>query len=386
MNVLLLTQFFSTTKGGGEYVFSLIAKMLADSRNNVWVITNKIKGESYQSNKNINIIFVPPQIDYQGGLPSSFSENLRYSINAIVKGVSLIRKEKMDIIHSNNFAPALAGSFLSTLTNKPHITTVHDVFSLCGDNYWESWGKQTDVSKLSVKLAPFFEKMILRLKHEAIHTVSETTKDDLIKFGAKKPIYVISNTIQVNNTEERKPAPMQFIAIGRLVFYKNLEVVLKAIKIVKNKFPQIKLIVIGGGPYRKNLEKFSNELEINENVEFTDYVSEEKKMELLSSSQALLFPSLCEGFGLVILEAFSQKKPVLVSDIPPLSEIVVNEENGYVIPPHDETEWAKKIIEIVENPENANLMGQSGFRLLEKKYTHANMLNYVLKMYDEIKR
>ena len=136
----------------------------------------------------------------------------------------------------------------------------------------------------------------------------------------------------------------------------------------------------------KNLEKFSNELKINENVEFTDYVSEEKKMELLSSSQALLFPSLCEGFGLVILEAFSQKKPVLVSNIPPLSEIVVNKENGYVIPPHDETEWAKKIIEIVENPENANLMGQSGFRLLEKKYTHANMLNYVLKMYNEIKR
>lgn len=386
MNVLLLTQFFSTTKGGGEYVFSLIAKALADSRNNVWVITNKIKGESYQSNKNIKIIFVPPQIDYQGGLPSSFSENLRYSINAIVKGVSLIRKEKIDIIHSNNFAPALAGSFQSTLTNKPHITTVHDVFSLCGDNYWESWGKQTDVSKLSVKLAPFFEKMILRLKHEAIHTVSQTTKDDLIKFGAKKPIYVIPNTIEIKNTEESKSAPMQFIAIGRLVFYKNLEVVLKAIKIVKNKFPQIKLIVIGGGPYRKNLEKFSNELEINENVEFTDYVSEEKKMELLSSSQALLFPSLCEGFGLVILEAFSQKKPVLVSDVPPLSEIVVNEENGYVIPPHDETEWAKKIIEIVENPENANLMGQSGFRLLEKKYTHANMLNYVLKMYNEIKR
>jgi len=73
MNVLLLSQFLSTTKGGGEYVFSLMAKMLAENNHNVWIITNRISGEQYPSNKNIEIITVSPTLQYEGGLPTVFS-------------------------------------------------------------------------------------------------------------------------------------------------------------------------------------------------------------------------------------------------------------------------------------------------------------------------
>src|SRR5438093_3689023 len=170
MNVLLLTQFFSTTRGGGEYVFSMIAQLLAEKGNNVWVITNMIKGEEYTSHKNIKIVFVPPLLVYKGGLPPGFKDNITYSLCAIKTALSLIKKEKIDIIHSNNFAGALAGAMISTLTSKPHITTIHDVYSLYED-FWKQWGRQSNVSKLNVLLAPFFEKMIIRLKYAAIHTV-----------------------------------------------------------------------------------------------------------------------------------------------------------------------------------------------------------------------
>src|SRR5579863_4016686 len=113
MNILLLSQFFSTTKGGGEYVFSMLAKMLVKNGHKVWIVTNKIEGESYD--KNLNIIFVKPTIKYQGGLPPTFSDNIRYAINAIIVGSKIIKKNKIDIVHSNNFSPALAGSILSSL-------------------------------------------------------------------------------------------------------------------------------------------------------------------------------------------------------------------------------------------------------------------------------
>lgn len=385
MKILLLSQFFSTSKGGGEYVFRVLAQSLAQDGHEVWIITNRIKDEKYLSHSHIKIIFVPPQLEYRGGLPQGLMDNIRYSINATLKGFSLIRKEKIHIIHSNNFAPALAGSLLSSLTRIPNITTVHDIFSLCGKNYWKLWGKQANVARVNVILGPFFEKLMLRLNHSAIHTVSEATKDDLIKFGAKKPIYVISNVLENKNMlTTQEPIDFQFIYIGRLVFYKNLEVVFRAINIVKKSYPKIMLIIVGGGPHKKNLENLVKDLGLQNNIKFSGFVSLEEKVKLLGKSQALVFPSLCEGFGLVILEAFAQKKPVIVANVRPLSDIVSDKINGFVISPHNEKEWAEALIKIIKNPENSNRMGQSGRELLEDKYNIQKMLKGILEMYKNV--
>jgi len=382
MKILLLTQFFSTTKGGGEYVFSLIAKTLADSGNEVWVITNQIKGETYPAHQNIKIVFVPPLLEYKGGLPPGFRDNITYSLSALRKGISIIKKEKIDIIHSNNFAPALAGSMLSILTGKPHITTVHDVFSLCGKNYWKSWGKQSNISRLNVTLAPYFEKIIIKLRCEAIHTVSDATKDDLLKIGTKNSIYIIPNTIEINTIKKMEQDPYQFVYVGRLVFYKNLEVVIKAINLARKEYPKITLFIVGNGPHRKNLEGLVNQLNLQENVKFTGFVSKDEKLRLLSTSQALVFPSLCEGFGLVMLEAFEQSKPVLVSNIRPMSDIISHKVTGFVISPHNENEWSDMLIEIVKNPTMAKQMGDSGRKTLEEKYSIQKMQENILSMYS----
>ena len=386
MNILLLSQFFSTTKGGGEYVFNLIAKSLSEQGHLVWVITNKVKNEVYPVQKNINFTFVPPLLEYKGGLPLGFYENITYVINAINKGLQIIKNEKIDIIHSNNFSPALAGSILSALSGKPHITTVHDVFSLCGKNYWKLWGKQTKSSRINVMLAPFFEKMIVKSKCAAIHTVSEATKEDLLRMGTKKPIYVIPNSIEVGRTIILESIPFQFIYIGRLVFYKNLEVVIKAIGLVKKTYPKILLLIVGDGPHRENLQKLVMDLNLEENIKFFGFVSNEEKLKLLATSQALVFPSLCEGFGLVILESFAQKKPVLVSNVQPLSDIVSDKITGLVIDPHDEIKWAENIIDIIRNPDKTKKMGDAGNDILKKKYSVENMEKMILEMYNAINK
>jgi len=135
---------------------------------------------------------------------------------------------------------------------------------------------------------------------------------------------------------------------------------------------------------RATLENLVNEFQLQENIEFTGFTSEEKKTFILASSSSLLFPSLCEGFGLVILEAFSQQKPVLVSNVRPLSDIINHEKTGFVISPHDEKEWADRIMQVIKNSEKTHQMGLDGQKELEAKYNSKEMIRKIENMYNEI--
>jgi len=367
VNILLLSQFFSTTKGGGEYVFKSIAKVLIQNGHNVWVITNNVKGEKYQESENLKIIRINPTLEYKGGLPPTFADNIRYVFNAFKKGRNVIKNEKIDVIHSNNFSPALAGSLISYFTKTPHITTIHDIFSIYDKNFWKNWSQQSGVSSTNARLVPFFEKLMMRFKFNCIHTVSDATKSDIQKIGTKKPICVIPNCIQDQEPVTTELKTNQFVYLGRLVFYKNVEVILKAFKIVAKEFPDATLVIAGDGPYKKSLQELTKKLDINDNVTFAGYVTPQQKLKLLAESNALLFPSLIEGFGLVMLESFQQKRPVLVSDIPPMSDIVENNKTGVVIDPHNEKRWAHTIIWLIKNPQESNKMGRNGNDVLRKK-------------------
>jgi len=384
MNVLLLTQFYSTTKGGGEYVFKIIAKKLAENGNHVWVITNKIIGEDYENYDDISLVLVKPELEYKGGLPPSFLDNLRYTINAIKEGNKIINEKKIDVIHSNNFSPSLAGSILSFFTSKPHIIAIHDIFSLCGKNYWGDWAAQNQVSKINSFLAPIFEKLMIKLKHDCVHTVSEATRDDLLEFGEKKPIHVIHNSIDKFQTVIIDTISSQFVYVGRLVFYKNLEVVFRAIDIIRKKKPEIKLIVIGGGPHQKKLENMVKKLELESNILFKGYTDSDEKTKLIAQSNGLILPSLCEGFGLVILEAFSQKKPVLVSNLRPMSDIVSDGNTGFVLDPYDEKVWVEHILKLVNEPNLAKILGNNGFKTLNANYNQDLMYQKLIKMYNDV--
>jgi glycosyltransferase involved in cell wall biosynthesis len=382
MNILLLSQFFSATRGGGEYLFNLLAKEMADHNHRVYVITNDVRGEKYTAHENIKVIRVSPTLVYEGGLPAGLIDNIRYVVNVIKIGVKLVKKEKVDVIHSNNFSPCLAGAILSIITSRPHITSIWDIFTLCGSNYWKKWTSQSGISVIQAVLGPRFEKMTTKLPSKIIHTISDASKEDLLKFGTKKPIIVIPPAIEKTEKTSLETNPFQFVYVGRLVFYKNVEVIIKAIKIVSQSEPQVKLVIIGGGPHKTVLQKMINELHLEDNVIFLGFVDTRKKFEIIASSNSLLFPSLCEGFGLVILEAFSHNKPVIVSNKKPMSDIVNHGKNGYVLDPYDEHQWSEYILKLIKEPEIAHTMGEDGGNMMQTRYNLENMYKMIMHMYE----
>ena len=120
-----------------------------------------------------------------------------------------------------------------------------------------------------------------------------------------------------------------------------------------------------------------------DNVTFEGFVSQNKKEELISSSLATVFPSTCEGFGLVMLESFQFAKPVLVSNVRPMNEIVSHEKDGIVIPSYDEKKWAEAIIRLIKNQEFAKHMGEEGKKKLESIFDYDSMVGKIESMYQE---
>ena len=381
MNILLLSYFFSVGLEGTAIIFINIAELLAKNGHKVWVLTNKFEGVDYPKHRNLKIVFISSPKKYQKK-QRTLSNSMKYIFNNVKTGISITRNEKIDIIHSNGKLSGLAGSIISTLTSKSHILTIHNVYP---DDFWNEWKKQPENSKLKAYLGKLQVKFVIKLKHTAIHTVSEPVKEKLIKLGVKKPIVVIPNAIKASESFNVSTNQNQFVMISRLVFYKNVQVILKALKTVKKKIPQVSFIIIGDGPYRKTLEELVDNLELRDNVNFKGTVIDEaEKNKLIASSQALLLPSYYESFGLVILEAFSQKKPAIVSDLKPLSQIVEHNKTGLVVPAHNEKEWAKTLEYASSHPEEIAKMGERGRKVLEEQYNLDVFWNRISKMYDEI--
>jgi len=383
MNILLITRYLSAKVGGGQYVFSLIAKLLAENGHRVWIISNHIDLEKLE-HENIRIIQVSNKTITK--INSNPFEIIKYFVLVTRAGYNIIKKEKIDIIHTNQTfmsTAAVAGSFLSLLTSIPHIFLIHHVAS-AHKGYWKDWSKQKGNSRIGGFLASLSDKLMPRVKCSAIHTVSEATRDYLQKLGIKKPIYVIHNAIPINPVQNSETNALQFIDISGLSFHKNIQTAIRALPLVKKSFPNVSLIIVGEGPYRKNLEKLVVELDLKNNVIFKGRIPDDEKNMLLKTSEALVFPSLMEGFGLVILEAFAQKKPALVSKIRPMSEIVEHNKTGMVLSPHNEKDWAEAMEYLILNPQVGSKMGEAARKLIEEKYDLNKMYEKILEMYNEV--
>lgn len=380
MRVLLLSQYFSDSKGGGEHVMQMLARMIGESGGAAWVVCGRVRGERYPDLPGVSLEFAGPEMGYEAGLPTGVAQNAAYAAGAARRGLALARKEGVQVIHSNNFAPAAAGALISRISGIPHVTSVHDVFSLCGERYWEKWRRQSGVSRLGAALAPRFESAMLRWGHDAIHVPSEATARDVRAAGSKSPVHVVPNTIDPGpgrRAAARGGGPASFVYVGRLVFYKGVDTIVRATAIARRSDPRITLRVIGDGPEMCRLRR-----EAGEGVEFAGYLDNEQKYAAIKGSAALLFPSSCEGFGLAVLDAFSCSVPVLVSDVEPLPTVAGR--GGIAVPHGDPDAWARAMLETAADPAGAARMGAEGARRLASEYSTERASRAALRMYSEV--
>ena len=395
---MILTHFFDPTRGGGEAMFYQLVDQLSKKGHKIFIVRHKMRSldlsrnnlDALSSSDNIvnSIVLyeVNPAIECKGGYPAGILRNILYVLNAIRVGLRIIKMNQVDIIHCNDYSPIFAGWFLSKLMGIPLLVTIHHVASLYGYDFWKRWMEQFGkLSKIKALIGHVSELLTIKLSKN-IHTVSEASMRALLSFNPKCRVYVIPNAL---NLEHYKLAPENkieygnfMVFIGRLVYYKHLEVVIEALRILRDKC-NVKLVVLGDGPMRRYWESLVEHYNLKDFVEFKGYVSHEEKLYYLSRCRALVLPSTFEGFGMVILEAWALRKPVIVTDVEPLNKIVTHGLDGYVVKNRPEI-WAEHIRLLMTNEELSRQMGNNGYRKLITKYNVVKQVNELERLYMEL--
>jgi glycosyltransferase involved in cell wall biosynthesis len=182
-------------------------------------------------------------------------------------------------------------------------------------------------------------------------TVSASTAENLqrMKVGRDR-IRQICNGVQEPDPPTPRSTDPLFLAIGRLVDYKRLDLLLRLWDRVRNVVGG-KLVIAGDGPERPRLEALAGP-----GVEFTGWVSEQDKHRLLCSAWLLMHPALIEGWGIVVSEAAIRGTPAVAFDVPGLRDSVVHGRTGMLV--HTEGQFASAWASLAINERRREQLGR----------------------------
>lgn len=188
-------------------------------------------------------------------------------------------------------------------------------------------------------------------------TVSNSTKEDLLKLGFNK-VFIVPEGISfkpLDDLPEKEKEPA-LIFVGRLKRAKMPDHVLKAFKIVKEKFPNSKLWVVGNGYLKGRLEKM-----VFDGIKFFGYLPFTEKLKLMSRTHAIIVPGVREGWGLVVTEANAMGTPAIGYNIPGLRDSIRDGETGLLCPP-DPNSLAKSIIKFLSDKNLQKVLSKNALR------------------------
>ena len=182
--------------------------------------------------------------------------------------------------------------------------------------------------------------------------VSPSTAHALRGIGVERDrIRVVHNGVEEPGPRaDRSPEPL-FVAVGRLVEYKRIDLLLRLWERVRP-VTGGRLLIVGDGPERGRLEQLAGP-----GVEFTGHVSEAEKHRLLCAAWLLLHPSAVEGWGLVVTEAAARETPAIAFDVPGLRDSVVDGETGVLA--HGESSFAAAWCTLALSGHRRELMGKA---------------------------
>ena len=234
-----------------------------------------------------------------------------------------------------------------------------------------------------------------------IYPEGNGVRQDLINYKiTSKPLKVIANgningidleyfsVSQVSEEQKNqlrehlgiKPNDFVFIFVGRLVSDKGINELIKAFSSLK--FDNVKLLLVG--PMEKKLDPLKEEtlrkIETNPSIIAVGFQKDVRPY--FAISNVLAFPSYREGFPNVVIQAGAMELPCIVSNINGCNEIIIEGENGLIIPPKQVDDLQKVMKQLIENTELYTHLKQNSRRIIEERYEQSVVWEALLREYN----
>jgi glycosyltransferase involved in cell wall biosynthesis len=306
---------------------------------------------------------------------------------AILDLRKIIRRHRVDILHTQLFTADLFGRIVKKFFNVSRlVSTIQSSVYEPNEPYLYSFKRR------------IIDSISGRISNDAFIAVSHFVKNSVAKrlqFPEDK-IRVIYNSVDFDKFDGvdidrikglKKELGISdnskvLIVIGRLDPPKGHHFLLSALPKIKEKFPSIKLLIVGDGFCRDKLESCSNKLKLTDYVIFTGTRKDVK--ELLYLSDIFVFPTLSEGLPLTLLEAMAVKKPCIASNIGPIREIIEDEESGLLVEPGSAEALARSVLNILNRPMLMSQIAKNGYEVANNKFNAKKLAEQLESFYEEL--
>ncbi len=304
-----------------------------------------------------------------------------YEILLSSKLVEVAKKFKLDLLHVHYAIPHASAAYMAKQVLSSQGRRIGVVTTLHG----------TDITLLGKD--PAFEPVITFSINasDAVTAVSQSLKDDTLKnFGVKKNISVIPNFVRLeeyeieNRAEQRKKHAAYgekiLIHVSNFRKVKRVEDVLRVFDKVRKQIPS-KLVLVGDGPERANIDKLCKELDTCGDIHSLGKIKDVEKV--LGIADLFLLTSETESFGLAALESMAARVPVISTNTGGIPEVNIHGYSGMLSNVGDVDDMAKNSISILQDEKVLELYRHKAYKQA-KKFSIEKVLPMYVNLYEKV--
>jgi len=227
---------------------------------------------------------------------------------------------------------------------------------------------------------PKVESILLRsvTEFDLVVTMGSRAKAFFRERGIVGAIQVIPGGIDAERFGSNGGPPLwDVVFVGRLAPIKQVDLLLRALVLVKREIPGVRAMIVGDGPLRQELETLAATLELGDAVEFAGQRADVSS--ILEKSRVFVLTSKTEGLSLALMEAMMTGLPAVVSDVGDLRDLVRNDENGFLVDVQTPGRFAERIVAILKDEGMWGRFSKAARSAMEKRETPS-----VVKQWDAI--